>query len=506
MSCESRPFRAFATALAALVLIPISSGGKAQAATSTIWEDHFSSISGSWSVPAGFTMTSQANGAAEDGFEVRLNNNTGLTDYSIYNALPAYLIKPGDILEYAVRTDPSVNTSADYLELIAYDGSSAAVSPFTVHDSGSSYTVIQLPVTKVPAGSNNIYLGNNGFSGVGNDSTIYVDYIRIMREDPAFAPNVVAFDDFQRTASASLGTTTYGGYTWMETEGNPVQINGPASISLVNWTGVQQPDAAAAPIAGVQINSRGSGTDPTATLDVNLTDVAVTATLRSSLTPPSNNYFGGIRYRLPTVSAGHAGDASGYTVELTQGAWDGTQFASSVTLRWDNNDVLAVAATPTTLLSDGTDYVVRVEAIGNSHKVYLDDVLVIDYTDTVAEHVLPGAVGIGGWYGNWVVDDFLVEDLSSGDLEGDLNNDGFVGIADLNIVLGAWNQNVPPGDPLADPSGDGFVGIADLNVVLGNWNAGTPPVASQVPEPASLMLLVVVGGTVLSRRAAIVMS
>jgi len=58
---------------------------------------------------------------------------------------------------------------------------------------------------------------------------------------------------------------------------------------------------------------------------------------------------------------------------------------------------------------------------------------------------------------------------------GDLDNDGFVGIADLNIVLGNWNQNIPPGDPLADPSGDGFVGIDDLNTVLGNWNAGTPP-------------------------------
>jgi N-acetylneuraminic acid mutarotase len=74
-------------------------------------------------------------------------------------------------------------------------------------------------------------------------------------------------------------------------------------------------------------------------------------------------------------------------------------------------------------------------------------------------------------------------------LDGDLDGDGFVGIADLNIVLGNWNQNVPPGDPLADPSGDGFVGIADLNVVLGNWNAGTPPANTSVPEPAGLTLL-----------------
>jgi len=75
-------------------------------------------------------------------------------------------------------------------------------------------------------------------------------------------------------------------------------------------------------------------------------------------------------------------------------------------------------------------------------------------------------------------------------LVGDLDGDGFVGISDLNIVLGDWNQNVPPGNPLADPSGDGFVGIDDLNAVLGNWNAGTPPaLGAAVPEPATLSLL-----------------
>jgi hypothetical protein len=78
-------------------------------------------------------------------------------------------------------------------------------------------------------------------------------------------------------------------------------------------------------------------------------------------------------------------------------------------------------------------------------------------------------------------------------LSGDLDGDGFVGIADLNIVLGNWNQNVSAGVWLnGDPSGDGFVGIEDLNTVLGNWNAGTPPVGHAgvtVPEPAGLMLL-----------------
>jgi hypothetical protein len=75
-------------------------------------------------------------------------------------------------------------------------------------------------------------------------------------------------------------------------------------------------------------------------------------------------------------------------------------------------------------------------------------------------------------------------------VDGDLDGDGFVGIEDLNIVLGAWNQTTPPADPAADPSGNGFVGIEDLNLVLGNWNAGTPPNQGvSTPEPTTLIIL-----------------
>jgi hypothetical protein len=86
-------------------------------------------------------------------------------------------------------------------------------------------------------------------------------------------------------------------------------------------------------------------------------------------------------------------------------------------------------------------------------------------------------------------------------LTGDLDCDDFVGITDLNIVLGAWNANVTPGVLLeGDPSGDGFVGIEDLNTVLGNWNAGIPPAASAVPEPTTLALLGLGGIAMLRRR------
>ena len=87
-------------------------------------------------------------------------------------------------------------------------------------------------------------------------------------------------------------------------------------------------------------------------------------------------------------------------------------------------------------------------------------------------------------------------------LPGDLDLDGFVGINDLNIVLGTWNEEVPLGS-LADPSGDGFVGIDDLNTILGNWNAGTPPTGgAAVPEPSSILALLGLGTmATLHRRA-----
>jgi hypothetical protein len=57
---------------------------------------------------------------------------------------------------------------------------------------------------------------------------------------------------------------------------------------------------------------------------------------------------------------------------------------------------------------------------------------------------------------------------------GDLSGDGFVGQADLDIVLGSWGRTVALGN-LADPSGDGFVGQADLDIVLGCWGSGSLP-------------------------------
>ena len=78
-------------------------------------------------------------------------------------------------------------------------------------------------------------------------------------------------------------------------------------------------------------------------------------------------------------------------------------------------------------------------------------------------------------------------------LFGDLDGNGYVDSADLDIITNNWGQSVTPGDPLlGDPSGDGVVAGADFDIVMDQWHDGKVPVAassSTVPEPGSLALL-----------------
>ncbi len=70
-------------------------------------------------------------------------------------------------------------------------------------------------------------------------------------------------------------------------------------------------------------------------------------------------------------------------------------------------------------------------------------------------------------------------------LEGDLNGDGVVNSADLDIVRAHWGDVVIPGDSArGDSSGDGYVGSADLDIVRADWGAARSTRA--VPEPGGV--------------------
>ncbi|XAL99092.1 sulfatase-like hydrolase/transferase [Phycisphaeraceae bacterium D3-23] len=61
-------------------------------------------------------------------------------------------------------------------------------------------------------------------------------------------------------------------------------------------------------------------------------------------------------------------------------------------------------------------------------------------------------------------------------LLGDLDADGFVGAADMDIILANWGQAVPVGVGIfGDANTDGVVNLADLQLVISQWGMGTPP-------------------------------
>ncbi len=68
-------------------------------------------------------------------------------------------------------------------------------------------------------------------------------------------------------------------------------------------------------------------------------------------------------------------------------------------------------------------------------------------------------------------------------LQGDLNGDGFVNSADLDLIRANWGTNNPAGDA----NGDGIVNSADLDIVRANW--GAHMAAAVIPEPTTFVLL-----------------
>jgi hypothetical protein len=84
-------------------------------------------------------------------------------------------------------------------------------------------------------------------------------------------------------------------------------------------------------------------------------------------------------------------------------------------------------------------------------------------------------------------DNFLIEAIYDVQpLEGDLNGDGTVGSADLDLVRANWGRTDASGPLDGDATGDGVVGSTDLDVVRANWGRTA---AAAVPEPGGFIIL-----------------
>ena len=93
----------------------------------------------------------------------------------------------------------------------------------------------------------------------------------------------------------------------------------------------------------------------------------------------------------------------------------------------------------------------------------------LDGDGNTAEPIPYGLAGASRVQGERV-DMGAYEYVAEVSIPGDLNGDGMVGSADLDIVRANWGQTVSPGSLTdGDPSGDGVVGSADLDVVRANW-------------------------------------
>ena len=91
-----------------------------------------------------------------------------------------------------------------------------------------------------------------------------------------------------------------------------------------------------------------------------------------------------------------------------------------------------------------------------------------------------------------------IEEGTTPVLEGDLNGDGSVGSADLDLVRGNWGRTDASGLLDGDATGDGQVGSADLDIVRANW--GRTASAAAVPEPGIVSLAACAACAVFLRR------
>jgi hypothetical protein len=198
-------------------------------------------------------------------------------------------------------------------------------------------------------------------------------------------------DTFNRASSNNLGLTSDATQTWIENESSVAD-----RIQIIS-DGVNQV---------AQFNSRGSGSDPGATLNVSAKDVEITVRMKSWLA--SDNYFGGIMYRLNSTGRFFADGQPGYRVMVTPSEWTSTTYlANTVTLTWGGNVILESEPLPASI-NYNQEYELKVVANGDNHKIFWDGVEVLNFDETTTGRDVAGVVGLGSYYGNWQYRNFEV--------------------------------------------------------------------------------------------------
>lgn len=100
----------------------------------------------------------------------------------------------------------------------------------------------------------------------------------------------------------------------------------------------------------------------------------------------------------------------------------------------------------------------------------------------------------GGYLDEVLVESIPYEPEESPLTPGDANGDGKVDGSDVTILAGNWQVLEGATWDMGDFNGDHKVDGSDVTILAGNWQAGVTTAAASVPEPSTLVLLVL--GTV----------
>lgn len=203
-----------------------------------------------------------------------------------------------------------------------------------------------------------------------------------------------------------------------------------------------------------------------------------------------NNWGEGVAF----LDSGDGGEADGaiYILSIDADAGFAATLDSFDLIDWATSDTSGHQVQWSLLDAGGGVITSGLASVGDDQLLHIDTGL----AGPVAGGLAMRLVHVAGADNELGIDNVVFDQA----LVGDLNGDGVVGIADLDILLAHWGDAVAGYDALrGEVTGDGLVGQDDLQAVLDHWSNGTPPEVN-LPEPGTAAMVAVGVGVAMRRR------
>ena len=203
-----------------------------------------------------------------------------------------------------------------------------------------------------------------------------------------------------------------------------------------------------------------------------------------------NNWGEGVAF----LDSGDGGEADGaiYILSIDADAGFAATLDSFDLIDWATSDTSGHQVQWSLLDAGGGVITSGLASVGDDQVLHIDTGL----AGPVAGGLALRLVHVAGADNELGIDNVVFDQA----LVGDLNGDGVVGIADLDILLAHWGDAVAGYDASrGEVTGDGLVGHDDLQAVLGHWSNGTPPEVN-LPEPGTAAMVAVGVGMAMRRR------